>query len=103
MSGDEPACWSWDVPPLRSAEEEIELRLAAEADLPPGEQFGLAGLELMLAGEPDSGGLRFGDFHGGRCAMCGATGRHLVRDHCHRTGQVRGLLCRSCNTLEGRS
>ena len=39
----------------------------------------------------------------GRCAWCGVTGRPLVEDHCHRTGLVRGLLCRSCNTAEGQS
>lgn len=38
----------------------------------------------------------------GRCAICGRdnpTGRfsqwHI--DHCHRTGQIRGILCDSCN------
>lgn len=36
---------------------------------------------------------------GGRCAICGAdlaTGRMAI-DHCHRTGYIRGLLCRDCN------
>lgn len=35
----------------------------------------------------------------GRCAMCGYEDR-LVRDHCHHTGLVRGLLCYSCNQWE---
>lgn len=35
----------------------------------------------------------------GRCAMCGHEDR-LVRDHCHMTGFVRGLLCSGCNTTE---
>jgi recombination endonuclease VII len=36
---------------------------------------------------------------GGRCAICAtdlATGRMAI-DHCHRTGYIRGLLCRDCN------
>jgi Recombination endonuclease VII len=38
----------------------------------------------------------------GRCAICGTTepGRKLKRfhlDHCHDTGEIRGLLCAGCN------
>ena len=43
---------------------------------------------------------------GGKCAICE---KHLAPwpdpathiDHCHDTGKVRGLLCRSCNLKEG--
>ena len=37
---------------------------------------------------------------GGQCAICGDTNgnRRLCVDHNHVTGQVRGLLCTSCNT-----
>lgn len=34
------------------------------------------------------------------CACCGATER-LVLDHCHKTGKVRGVLCRACNLALG--
>src|SRR3990167_3567526 len=37
---------------------------------------------------------------GGRCLLCGKTCR-LVVDHNHATGQVRGLLCSSCNKVLG--
>lgn len=32
------------------------------------------------------------------CAICGATDRRLVVDHCHETGVVRGRLCSQCNS-----
>lgn len=34
------------------------------------------------------------------CAIC-ACKKYLVIDHCHRTGKVRGLLCKKCNTALG--
>lgn len=43
-------------------------------------------------------------FQGSLCALCRrATGksRRLSVDHDHATGNVRGLLCRPCNTLLG--
>ena len=39
---------------------------------------------------------RFGE----RCGVCGRPpkdGRKLHRDHDHRTGEIRGLLCFPCN------
>ena len=42
---------------------------------------------------------------GGKCAIClkpCSTGKALAVDHNHDTGQVRGLLCMSCNTGLGK-
>ena len=40
------------------------------------------------------------------CAICGATecqsGVSLAVDHCHKTGKIRGILCRDCNTTLGK-
>jgi hypothetical protein len=40
----------------------------------------------------------------GGCAVCGQkckSGRALAVDHCHLTGEVRGLLCMNCNRAIG--
>lgn len=37
----------------------------------------------------------------GRCKICEEP-RPLVVDHCHANGQVRGLLCQTCNTALGK-
>jgi hypothetical protein len=37
----------------------------------------------------------------GRCAVCGDSDIYFVRDHCHKSLLVRGLLCQGCNSLEG--
>ena len=37
-----------------------------------------------------------------KCAICFCSvERNPVLDHCHSTGRVRGILCRSCNSLLG--
>ena len=42
----------------------------------------------------------------GSCAICEVTecasGAALAVDHCHRTGKIRGILCRDCNTSLGK-
>lgn len=95
-----PACWSWPVPPaldLPARRQNLADKLGF--DLADPEDRGC--VDLILDG--DGGGLRLSQFHAGRCAICGQrpVDRHLVDDHCHKTGQIRGLLCRSCNTREG--
>ncbi|MFC9974321.1 endonuclease domain-containing protein [Spirillospora sp. NPDC127200] len=49
-------------------------------------------------------GLRSGEYDAlfkaqdGRCAICRETrSQRLSVDHCHKSGVVRGLLCRRCN------
>lgn len=36
-----------------------------------------------------------------QCAICKTSGKNLVVDHCHQSGQVRGLLCSNCNAALG--
>jgi hypothetical protein len=42
------------------------------------------------------------EYQNGGCAVCGkpieAVRRRMNVDHCHETGQVRGILCTGCNT-----
>jgi hypothetical protein len=113
---DEPACWSWDVPPLRDPEEEIAAIMAAQVGLPIDHTMSEDTVRMMFEVGPEY--TRWSEFHTGvrpsderawaaygRCAVCGISGArtHLVDDHCHATGQLRGRLCRSCNVQEGRS
>jgi hypothetical protein len=39
---------------------------------------------------------------GGVCAICESSEK-LVIDHCHKTGNVRGLLCTLCNVMLGQA
>lgn len=45
------------------------------------------------------------EYQGGVCAICKGecnSGRRLAVDHCHKTGNVRGLLCGRCNLSIGK-
>ena len=56
-------------------------------------------------------GITLDDFNemyknqGGKCLICDATesmsSHRLAVDHCHITGKIRGLLCKSCNVALG--
>ncbi len=41
----------------------------------------------------------------GKCAICGIDALELKRaidvEHCHKTGRIRGLICRRCNNAIG--
>ena len=41
--------------------------------------------------------LALTEAQGGGCGICGCTDRKLVMDHNHKTGEVRGTLCQTCN------
>jgi hypothetical protein len=38
---------------------------------------------------------------GGACKICGRIDRKLCVDHSHKTGEIRGLLCKGCNLKLG--
>jgi hypothetical protein len=70
------------------------VRRALEPDYRDGERARRYGLSLA-----DYRALQAGQ--GNACAICRKVTRALCIDHCHVTGRVRGLLCRSCNSALG--
>lgn len=100
MSGfpEEPACWSWPLPAALTREEEIE-RLSLESlDGGPDRWLPPSACRMLTRDWPN---YLLSRWHDERCAICGARPGHLVVDHEHRTGLVRGRLCRGCNVSEG--
>lgn len=37
-----------------------------------------------------------------KCAICGRKNQAWCLDHDHETGRIRGVLCRGCNSVEGK-
>ena len=85
-----PACWAWPVP--------SDVAMAAAGVTP-------ASVDANVLPHQRSAYAELARWHEGRCAVCGqgrAVGK-LLRDHDHSSGLIRGMLCSSCNTAEGRT
>lgn len=90
LMASDPACWSWQLP------DDLDIAAAAIRDsLPPDVQ---EAVERGNGGDWKSSAMEA--WHKGMCAICGRR-EARVTDHDHRTGLIRGLLCQSCNALEG--
>jgi hypothetical protein len=76
----DPACWQWTA---------TDAARGVATSLDVGDF--MEARELLFAWQDN------------RCALCGRRDDALIVDHCHRTSAVRGLLCRSCNVIEGRA
>ncbi|WP_327034890.1 endonuclease domain-containing protein [Micromonospora ureilytica] len=85
----QPACWEWVLPSDIDAVATPGVT-PATVNVLPHERNAYAKLER---------------WHDGRCAVCGQSHAvsRLVRNHDHPSGLIRGLLCSSCNTAEGRT
>jgi hypothetical protein len=95
-----PACWKWKPPADIGAV--LLHETMRQRWLKPGETELAPKYAQRLEGQAEWRLLW--DWHKGRCAICGRRrddNRFLVTDHDHETELIRGLLCRSCNTLEG--
>ncbi|WND24133.1 endonuclease domain-containing protein [Streptomyces violaceus] len=93
-----PACWSWPA----SVPTETDYRRMQRARL-EAEGYADDVLERLWELEctvPFDDDAALSLWQNGRCAVCEDVGFELVTDHDHVSGLVRGLLCRSCNTLE---
>jgi hypothetical protein len=91
----EPNCWLWEVPTSTELRELFFRKFGGEAEV---YRFDLA---RYLEDQEALAYFHFESWHDQRCAICGARPTPLVLDHDHRTGLIRGYLCRSCNFSEG--
>jgi len=66
------------------------------------EDLSIRAKSLLYYEEQHSGIYILRAFQQDRCAICGYKD-DLQMDHCHESGLIRGLLCRSCNVGEGKS
>lgn len=91
----EPNCWLWEVPTLDELRDQFLSKFGGHAEV---ERFNLT----AYLTQPQALALfHFEDWHNQRCALCGIRPTPLVLDHDHRTGLIRGYLCRPCNFREG--
>jgi hypothetical protein len=88
----QPACWSWEADEtfLKQLRIQAAQHPQSTSSVLPEHAEAFRMLEL---------------WHNGRCGVCGQgpSNGTLVRDHDHKTGWIRGLLCDRCNRLEGTS
>lgn len=86
----------WGCLAYRDAEKNAEWRKRHQGPRMPGRWYALSGMspERFAAMLESQGGV---------CAICGGVNRDraLAVDHCHATGEIRGLLCTRCNTSLG--
>lgn len=97
-----PAFSSWPLPTM-TRDSELARRRAENDAKPVDQQVPLAADEMILADWPY---YLLSEWQDDRCAICGrryARWGRLDTDHDHRTGLVRGFLCRPCNTYEGKN
>lgn len=79
----------------------VELDLRRRALVRPAMATPVHGAHEPMTCSSDARGVLRAE-QGGRCAVCGATNPRCL-DHDHTTGLIRGLLCRRCNLVEGKS